>query len=234
MKLWIRNTRINLAKDESLKNVLGIAKPKTFDWFMHEASLRRLPALSLYQGYVFPPELPDEYYEPIGILYGRHKDLERVRQQLSSWVQLSSSELSVDATDEVPSPPNLLPSPSLDKIPNSAAVQMPNACPVTESVAGSPDSNHSASKNSPIAAFPYQKEYSSQANWSRRPGSMSQHRVSISNQYLYEGKELNDCQKRAFWEAVRASVKFHQPNQTHENIAETAMQSFNERGVLMA
>lgn len=100
-KLWIHMARYNLAKDESLKNVLGIAKPRTFDWFMHEAALGRHPALSIYQGYVHPPVLADKYYEPIGILYGRHKDWERVQQQLISWMQLSSSRLRVDSTKEL-------------------------------------------------------------------------------------------------------------------------------------
>jgi hypothetical protein len=95
-RLWIRITRYNLAKDEKLKNVLGIAKPRTLDWYVHEAALRRYPALSVYQDYVFPPRLADDDFEPIGMLYGRHKDMERVQQQRSSLLQLSSSRISAD------------------------------------------------------------------------------------------------------------------------------------------
>ena len=129
--------------DESLKNVLGIAKPRTFDWFMHEAALGRPPALSIYQGYVHPPVLADEYYEPIGILYGRHKDWERVQQQLISWMQLSSSRLRVDSTNELHNlPSNHLPSAHADKIPNLPAVQMPYNSPLAKSQVGSSHSSH--------------------------------------------------------------------------------------------
>ena len=64
----------DLYSNENFKHHFKIERPQTIDWYLHEALLKRNANISFSQGFVFPPELPDDYYEPIGIEYGRYKE----------------------------------------------------------------------------------------------------------------------------------------------------------------
>ena len=72
-KLWIKISEYNLDKDEKLSKVENSGKQRTFYWFLKEALQKKSPWMNCFEGYKFPPELPDEYNEPIGKLYQLYK-----------------------------------------------------------------------------------------------------------------------------------------------------------------
>jgi hypothetical protein len=74
-----------------LATTIGMYIKQPYEGIQHCLSIKAL----------FPPRLADVYYEPIGMSYGRHKDLERVQQQRSSLLQVFSSRISVDEMDKV-------------------------------------------------------------------------------------------------------------------------------------
>jgi hypothetical protein len=65
--MWLRVGRFNLQKDAVLAQVLKIRQLQTFEWYLHELLIGRMPQLSAYQNIEFPPKLPDGYDEPIGV-----------------------------------------------------------------------------------------------------------------------------------------------------------------------
>jgi hypothetical protein len=72
-QLWLRVTRYNLRKDKTMQKVLGLKKIRSMEWFLHQALLSEHPNLSIYNDQEFPAE-PADYFEPIGVQYGRHKE----------------------------------------------------------------------------------------------------------------------------------------------------------------
>lgn len=79
-RLLLRVTRYNLDKDKKLAKVLKIEEPRSLEWCLHQALLKQHPSAfnGLFGKMVFPPELPSNYFEPIGIDYGRYKEWERI------------------------------------------------------------------------------------------------------------------------------------------------------------
>ncbi len=80
MRLWLRITRFNLDKDAKFAKLLGIQCPRTMEWFVHEALLQQHPSVfgEHFGKMQFPPELPNDYFEPMGIDYGRFKEWENI------------------------------------------------------------------------------------------------------------------------------------------------------------
>jgi hypothetical protein len=73
-KLMLRMARYNLAKDRILSEPLGIKKPRTFDWYVHEtirlAIVEKGYKMPDYEDTIFPVKIPEGYDEPIGTEYG--------------------------------------------------------------------------------------------------------------------------------------------------------------------
>ncbi len=98
-RMWLRVSRFNQSKDQILQKVLKLTKVRTVEWYLHEALLKENSALSLYHGYDFPPELPEGYFEPIGVEYGWYSDWSRVEIEINRWMELSACEGSADPFD---------------------------------------------------------------------------------------------------------------------------------------
>jgi hypothetical protein len=134
-----------------LMKALKIKKPRSIEWYLHEGLLKRNPSLSIYQDIDFPPELPDDYFEPIGIEFGRNTQWVDVEVEIARWSELESvQEESFEDTTR------LSPLPELDhKLPTEET-----ASPAA------PQSPIAVSPSSP-AAFPAKKKldfYAPQAN----------------------------------------------------------------------
>ena len=82
MRMWLRVGRYNLQKDAKLAKVLEIKEPRSFEWFLHELLLGRIPNLLAYRDIKFPPELPDGYDEPIGVEFARYKEWDKVQSDI--------------------------------------------------------------------------------------------------------------------------------------------------------
>ncbi|CAB9503952.1 hypothetical protein SEMRO_181_G079040.1 [Seminavis robusta] len=182
-KLYLRFTRLNLDKDKVLQKLLGIAKVRTMDWYIQHALLEQHPYLTYYQGMDFPPELPPDYYEPIGIEYGRCKDWVEADRKLAEWTQMKPRE-----TIE---PPVLeqQPAPTIDSV---------------EATSGQPSNNAESQTSSSSTA----QDYGPAANWARNPTPMTAYQVSVLNQYLKPSDKLNKIQWTYFWRAVTQAAKY--------------------------
>jgi hypothetical protein len=55
-RMWLRVGRYNLQKDATPAKALKIRQPQTFEWYLHELLLGRMPNLSAYQNIEFPPK----------------------------------------------------------------------------------------------------------------------------------------------------------------------------------
>jgi hypothetical protein len=84
--------------------MLGIQYLRTLEWYLHEALLEEHPTLvpQFIQNTKYPPKLPDNYMEPMGIDYGRYDDWKTVDEMLML-VETSTKE--VRASVEAESPP---------------------------------------------------------------------------------------------------------------------------------
>lgn len=103
-RMWLRVTRFNLSKDEKLRKVLGIKQVRSVEWYLHEAALKQLPALSVYKDIEFPPELPDGYFEPIGLEYSRYKDWNNVRAEMDRWLRSHDQEAASSTNMDIVAP----------------------------------------------------------------------------------------------------------------------------------
>ena len=90
--MWLRVCRYNLQKDEALAKVLKIRQPQTFEWYLHELLLGRMPNLSAYQNIEFPPKLPDGYDKPIGMEFARYKEWDKVQSAMDTMHELAQQE----------------------------------------------------------------------------------------------------------------------------------------------
>ena len=71
-KIMLRVHRHNLAKDKKLEKVNGDTKTRETEWHLHEQISDRFTSLEQYKGTRFPPELPENYTEPLGVDYLRY------------------------------------------------------------------------------------------------------------------------------------------------------------------
>jgi len=91
MRFWLMASNYNLNKDWKLREVLGLKQERTMEWYLHEAMLKQHQKLSAYNKIVFPPELPDDYDEPLGIEYGRYKKWSEIDAEFTRLINLSGS-----------------------------------------------------------------------------------------------------------------------------------------------
>ena len=203
-RLWLRLTRHNLEKDATLHKVLGIQKPKTMDWHIHEGLRQQHPALSIYKDYKFPPQIPEDYWEPIGIEYGRCKDWEAIQQELDSALQVGPAPVFGPAITVSPIQPVTTLSP---------VARLP-ATPATVQAGSSPP-----------------KQYSPQARWNRSQTPMTAYNVSVINQHLSPSTNLNAFQEKHFWDSVSYAYNYHGAKANTDNVALVAAQCFNQKHV---
>ena len=228
---WLRITRFNLDKDKKFAKVLGIKTPRTMEWFIHEALLHRHPDVfgSAYGGMEFPAELPQGYFEPMGIDYGRYKEWEQI-EQLIAEAQIGDMDSPLpqtppQATESAPAPAADL-SPSPAPVPTEESTPAPVPAPALESSpvleSASPLPSMPSRNLSPNPSPTKGDIYSAQANWSRKLGGISQ--VSYFNTYLLQSKPLSSFQSNNFWALVDEvqqvyGVGSHTPQSHAEQVA---------------
>ena len=134
------------------------------------------PNLSIYKDLEFPPELPDDYFEPIGIEYGRYKDWQDLQTLLDTLPPLQVTQPESEPPTPPPDSPAMLQSqPNNDE---SAATMAATAAVATipPNIVASPVA---------AAAVPNQsgtQDYGPQNNYNRRLGPMTAYAVSAANQ----------------------------------------------------
>jgi hypothetical protein len=206
-RLWLRVTRYNLEKDKALQKLLGLKKVRTMEWYLHQAVFTEHPKLSVYEGLEFPAEVPGDYFEPIGIEYGRYKDWQDLETVLDNLPPMPVTHPANTPTTPPPpaSPEMLLSQPSDGESP------VTNATSAAATAAASTPPNIVASPVA-IAAAPDQSEkqdYGPQSKWNRRLSPMTAYQVSVANQYVKETGEFTEFQREHFWNAVLQARRFH-------------------------
>jgi hypothetical protein len=257
MRLWLRITRYNLNKDAKFAKLLGITTPRTMDWYMHETLLQKHPDVfgSSFGQMKFPPELPDDYFEPMGIDYGRYKEWEQIEALM---VQLQTGENAVapGPTEATPQQtpmelgPPQLPIPLLEAQPASPPTNplpIPNPSPPERQPTAQPTPTPeptalppSTPTPSPSQSTPTKPQatkgdiYSAQANWRRDLGGMTQ--VSYFNTYLLETKALSTFQEKHFWNIVDEVTQVFGPDSyTPQSMAAQVANAWNTvHGRMMA
>ena len=204
-RLWLRMTRFNLAKDASLQKILGLQKVRSMDWFLQQELLKLHPGLSLYHGQSFPPELPNDYYEPIGIEYGRQKDWIHFDRMLVQW-QLDKPR--PPATTVVPMDEEA--TPTIISVAPPPAARLPNT---------SSETTTSPSRTN---------NYGPQARWSRSLTPMTAHHVSVSTIYHHKSVKFDEMQWRYFWRAVGQAEEFTGGTAPADEVYRLAARNWNE------
>jgi len=229
-RLLLRVTRYNLDKDKRLAKVLKIKKPRKLEWYLHQALLNKHPSTfsGLFGGMSFPPELPDDYFEPTGIDYGRYKEWERVDNYMVEVstgmhqdesppepMEVEQQQSTPDSEEESPQQPaqsptvesvqiefSKLTTPTKEGTPARQLFQQHDT-PIPTTVATYPAAaTQSESKLHTPSSSSKQDFYSSQANWNRKLGKKEQ--VSVFNSYLPSSKQLSHHQLQHFWRVVTA------------------------------
>jgi hypothetical protein len=226
-RLWLRFTRLNLAKDLKIRKITKTKQPRDMEWYIHEALLRDMLDLSMYKHIEFPPEIQDDYFEPIGIEYGRYKEWEKVQASIDRLSQLTLLEenaaiedgptvMDVDdfaLTPPTPTPVSVPPTPTPT---NTTTGMLPSTVP---------------SQYPPKPAHMPVDLYSTQAKWGRCLGPMSAYTVSILNTYLPQNKALMYGQRKAFWDTV-IEAKSMNGGASADKIVSTIIEIWNNKHFL--
>lgn len=211
--------------------VLGIQQPRTMDWYLHEAILKRFPRLSAYKHLAFPPNCKDDYFEPIGIEYGRYSDWLRVQKEIDCWQQLIELDDSVARRRS--------PGAAIDAARSDSPLSPSEDCVAVAEVAAVVDEALDKVETSPATiVYPTtattfvspskrkrEDHYLPQNNWARKPGPMSAYKVS---QFLAETDTLNALQEREFWSSVSEAGMFHDSS-IEKLPADLIVESFNNK-----
>jgi hypothetical protein len=185
------------------------------------------PKLSVYEGLEFPAQLPEDYFEPIGIEYGRYKDWKDVQMVLDTHCQLPRDRCSsspVQPEEETAQEPKMTAFQDNQPVRSAAFPDVLQIQPMAAANNGSP-TNNVATSMSPAVASPSQGEkwdYGPQNNWSRNLSPMTAYRVSVASTYLSENVKFAPLQSEYFWKAVKDATNYHGGEQANsENIAGT-------------
>jgi hypothetical protein len=222
-RLWLRVTRYNLDKDARLAKLLGLQKPRSLEWYLHEALLQKHPCTfgDLFGGMLFPPQLPEGYFEPMGIDYGRYKEWDNIQMKIYEMemgmhdeamlpimdIEEATPPSTEEATINIPVQQNLSQNPASPPQGLQSNINSPRTpLPPT------PQQQTDASQQSEVAAVALQPSsglsasppngdfYSPQANWRRDLGVKT--RVSALNTYVSQSKPLSNVQRQYFWDIV--------------------------------
>jgi hypothetical protein len=224
---WFRFTRLNLAKDLKIQKITKTKQPRDMEWYIHEALLCDMPNLSMYKHVEFPPEIPDDYFDPIGIEYGRYKEWEKVQASIDRLSQLTLLEenaaiensptvMDVDDVALTPSTPTPVSIPPTPTPTNTTTGMLPSTVP---------------SQFPPNPTHMPVDLYSAQAKWGCHLGPMSAYTASILNTCLPQNKALMHGQRKAFWDAV-IEAKSMNGGASADKIVSTIIEIWNNKHFL--
>jgi hypothetical protein len=240
-RLWLRIVRFNMDKDKRLFKVLKIEKPRSVEWYIHEALLRRHQSLSLYQGIEFSPCLPDGYFEPNGNEYGRYNEWDKVQEKINQLHQQLHQQESASGTTATATATTtatvtgLAASSTIESGTTVIATTTPAASSNIVSNANMQDVLNATTVTTnavhPSGGMPRGDNYCPQAVWNRQLGQLSPH-VSFFNTYLTESKELSPFQLQCFWQFAEAAWRiFGGESVAMDSIADTVTRAWNSRHV---
>ena len=209
-RLWLRVTRYNLEKDKTLQKLLGLRQVRTLEWYLHHAVFTKHPKLSVYDGLEFPGELPDDYFEPIGIEYGRFKDRENLQTILDTLPPVLVTQPETQPARSLAAQPETQPATPLAASQAMLQSQPSNDESSVTIVTAATAAASSTPPNivaSPVAtaAAPDQsgtRDYGPQNKWNRRLTPMTAYKVSAGHSYLSENVQFTPYQHDQFWKAV--------------------------------